>query len=86
MGRSFGEKGKILLLDNYSSESQKLAESFRQADSQIPVIVIEENDFLPENVLSIYDLIIDNYKNGKVKRTGRPKYFNFQALGQIHRL
>lgn len=67
---------KIVLLERYSSEGHRLYESFRQIDCEILVIVVEENDFLPESIVSIYDLVVGNYRDGEVKKVGKPKYFN----------
>lgn len=71
------ESGKIvLLLDNYSLKSQLLHESLQRTDENILAVVITEDNFLPENVLSIYDLMIGNYRNNTIRKEGKPKFFN----------
>ena len=44
----------VLLLDNYSLLSRRLHESIQKVESEILVIVITEDNFLPDNVMSIY--------------------------------
>ena len=44
----------ILLLDNYNEESRKLHDSFKKAGFNGVVIVIEENGFLPNGVISLF--------------------------------
>lgn len=66
----------VLLLDNYSSMSRLLHESLQRTEGEILAIVITEDNFLPENVLSIYDLIIGNERNNTIRKEGRPKFFN----------
>ncbi len=66
----------VLLLDDYSMSNRRLHESLQHVNNSILAIVIAENDFLPESVLSIFDLMIGNYRNGKMRNIGKPKYFN----------
>ena len=65
----------ILLFDRYTVESRCLHESVKQLKADCLAIVIEEDDFLPEDVLSVYDLILGNYNNGVIN-TGKPRYYN----------
>ena len=44
----------VLLLDHYGEDSKLLHQSFRSAGFTGPVIVIEDNGFLPEDVISAY--------------------------------
>ena len=44
-------KDIILLFDNYGTDSQSLHTSFRLAGFQFPAAVIEDNGFLPEDVI-----------------------------------
>lgn len=66
----------VLLLDNYSLRSRMLHESFMQMNQDTLAIVITEDNFLPKNVLSIYDLMIGNYSNNAIRENGKPKFFN----------
>lgn len=71
------ESGKIILLFNsYTLKSKYLHESFVLGDYEVLAIVVEEDDFLPKNVVSVYDLILGNYSNEKIINTGKPRYFN----------
>lgn len=65
----------VLLLDNYSSDSQRLRTSFQKAGYRIPTVVIEEDGYLPEDVLSVFGFFLGNYKEAK-NIPGRPRYFN----------
>lgn len=66
----------VLLLDNYSLTSRLLHESLQQVEEGTLAIVVAEDNFLPENVLSIYDLMIGNYRNNAIRKEGKPRFFN----------
>lgn len=68
-------KDTILLFDNYGPDSQSLHTSFRLAGFQFPAAVIEDNGFLPEDVISAYGFFLGNYKE-VLGDKARPKYFN----------
>ena len=76
MERYIGAGKIVLLFDRYNSKSRLLHESFLQSGYDVPAISMEENDFLPVNVISIYDLMLGYYRNGKSAKIGKPKYFN----------
>lgn len=65
----------VLLLDNYSSYSHNLRYSFHKAGLCCPTVVIEDDGFLPEDVLSVYGFFLGNFK-GEKGVPGKPKYFN----------
>lgn len=65
----------ILLLDNYSLDSQNLHTSFQMAGKDYPAVVIEDDGFLPENVMSVFGFFLGDYKEGK-NIPGEPRYFN----------
>lgn len=65
----------VLLFDDYGIESQNLHTSFLMADLDFPVIVIEDNGFLPENVISVYGYYLGDYKE-VAGLPGKPLYFN----------
>ena len=52
----------VLLLDDYSSDSQKLHQSFRLAGYEYPAAVIEDDGFLPEGVMSVYGFFLGDFK------------------------
>ena len=65
----------ILLLDDYGERSGMLHQSFRSAGFKGPVIVIEDNGFLPEDAISVYQYFCGNFqKNSKVP--GKARFFN----------
>ena len=65
----------VLLLDNYSSYSHNLRYSFHKAGFCCPTVVVEDDGFLPEDVLSVYGFFIGNFK-GEKGVPGKPRYFN----------
>ena len=65
----------VLLLDNYGEESELLYLSFRKAGFAGPVIVIEDNGFLPEDVISVYQYFCGDFRNS-TKVPGKARYFN----------
>ena len=65
----------ILLLDDYGESSNMLHQSFRSAGFKEPVIVIEDNGFLPEDVISVYQYFCGDFrKSGKAP--GKARFFN----------
>lgn len=69
MEGSFMLKDIILLFERYSPDSRRLHESFLRAGCECSAVVLEEDDFLPEGVMSVYDIFL-GYREGK------PKFFN----------
>lgn len=65
----------ILFFDRYSDGSRKLHESFRISGCEYPVLVIEEDGFLPEGVRSIYGYFLKNFE-----LKGSPKRYNDISL------
>ena len=65
----------ILLFDSYSQDSKRLYDSFRLAGCECSAVVLEENDFLPEEVMSAYDLFL-GYYGEKGKSLGKARFFN----------
>ena len=52
----------VLLFDNYFQDSQNLHASFRQAGYECPAVVIEDDGFLPEDVISIYGFFLGDFR------------------------
>lgn len=75
MEEPFMLRDTILLFDRYSWDSQRLHESFLRAGCECSAVVLEENDFLPEGVMSVYDMILGYYEE-KGKELGKPRFFN----------
>lgn len=65
----------VLLLDHYSLESRNLRISFEKAGYRCPTVVVEDDGFLPDDVLSVYGFFLGNFA-GEKGVPGRPKYFN----------
>lgn len=65
----------ILLFDSYSSDSKRLHDSFRMSGCECSAVVLEENDFLPDEVMSVYDLFL-GYYGEKGNSLGKPRFFN----------
>jgi accessory Sec system glycosyltransferase GtfB len=73
-----GERFKsdiVLLFDNYGQESQNLHTSFQLAGCNLPAVVIEDDGFLPDEVLSVYGFFLGSFRENPAV-PGRPRYFN----------
>lgn len=66
----------VLLLDNYAQESALLHDSLRLAGFTGPVLVVEDDGFLPEDVISIYQYFSGDFFRPGGASTGKPLYFN----------
>ena len=75
MERSSGLTDTVLLLDNYGEESGLLHQSFRKAGFTGPVIVIGDDGFFPEDVISVYQYFCGDFRESD-KVPGRARYFN----------
>ncbi|MCI5903134.1 MAG: accessory Sec system glycosylation chaperone GtfB [Blautia sp.] len=75
MGKNINSDEIVLLFDYYSTDSRDLQESFRKAGYDCPVVVIEEDGFLPDGVLSVFGYFLGSFENG-THIPGRPRYFN----------
>lgn len=65
----------VLLLDNYGEDSEMLHLSFRRAGFTGPVVVIEDDGFFPEDVISVYQYFCGDFReSGRVP--GKARYFN----------
>lgn len=65
----------VLLFDNYELDSENLHKSFQMAGKDYPTVVIEDDGFLPENVMSVFGFFLGDFKNAK-NIPGKPRYFN----------
>lgn len=66
----------VLLLDNYGEEAGMLHQSFRNAGFDGPVLVIEDDGFFPEDVISVYQYFCGDFKEsdealGKARDSSR---------------
>lgn len=75
MGGNIKSDDIILLFDQYSSDSRNLHESFRAAGKNYPAAVIEDNGFLPEDVMSVYGFFLGDFASAP-GTFGKPRYFN----------
>lgn len=75
MEKGHAMKDTVLLLDHYDERAQLLHQSFRSAGFTGPVVVIEDNGFFPEDVISVYQYFCGDFsKSGRVP--GKARYFN----------
>lgn len=65
----------VLLMDNYGPDSQSLHSSLKLAGIEIQSAVIEEDGFLPGDVMSAYGFFLGDFRK-KMGKAARPKYFN----------
>lgn len=65
----------VLLFDNYGPDSQSLHTSFQAAGFPYPAVVIEDNGFLPDDVMSVYGFFLGDFKKVYGEKA-RPKFFN----------
>ena len=75
MEENRGMTDAVLLLDNYGECSQMLHQSFRNAGFTGPVIVIEDDGFIPEDVISVYQYFCGDFRKSD-KGLGKARYFN----------
>ena len=75
MGSFIERKGVILLLDNYLQEGKDLYTSFSLTGKEFLTVVIEDDGFLPEEVVSLYGYFLGDFKSESTI-WGRPRYFN----------
>lgn len=73
MGKA-SESDLVLLLHRYDIKSRLLRNSFINSDINITTLVIEDEGFLPENVLSVYGYFLGWNDRKDLKKS--PKYFN----------
>jgi len=70
-----GGLNTVLLLDNYGEESRLLHQSFKAAGYRGKVVVINDDGFLPEDVISLYRYFLGPVK-GQNNVPGIPRFFN----------
>lgn len=75
MGNDNTANDVVVLLDNYNNDSQNLHTSFRLSGLEYPVVVIEEDGFLPDDVMSVFGYFLGDFKANK-QLPGKPRYFN----------
>ena len=75
MGNYIEPDNIVLLFDNYLADSQSLHTSFKMAGKHYPVAVIEDDGFLPDDVISVYGFFLGDFK-ASGKHPGKPRYFN----------
>lgn len=75
MEKARGLTDAVLLLDNYGETSNMLHQSFRNAGFTGPVVVIEDDGFLPEDVISVYQCFCGDFRKSTAA-PGKARYFN----------
>lgn len=75
MGRNNQSEQIVLLFDYYGQGSKDLHTSFKRAGYDFPAVVIEDDGFLPEDVISVFNFFLGDFKTRK-GIPGKPRYFN----------
>ena len=65
----------ILLFDTYSTESRDLHTSFKLTGQNYLAVVLQDDGFLPEDVVSVYSYFLGDFKDVE-GIAGKPRYFN----------
>lgn len=73
--------GITLLFDTFSGESKNLLESFKNAGAAFHAAVIEDDGFLPDDVMSVYGFFLGDYRKAD-SLPGKPLYFNQIQISQ----
>lgn len=75
MGECVKQENVVLLFDDYNTDSQSLHASFQSVGCSYPTIVIEDNGFLPDDVISVYGFFLGDFRKSDLSFR-RPRYFN----------
>ena len=65
----------VLLLDDYSTAARMLHTSFKEAGIDVTPVVIGDDGFLPEDVISVFGYFLGNFATSE-QSEGKPRYFN----------
>lgn len=71
MGQAVERNDMILLLDYYNTYSEELFHSFQRAGYDCPVVVIEDDGFLPDGVQSVFGFFMGDFSKVKGVRDDR---------------
>lgn len=75
MGNVNKPKDIILILDHYDAEARNLHESLKSVKCQCPTIVVYDDGYVPDDVVSLFGYFLGDYKTAE-DYLGRPRYFN----------
>ena len=75
MGNLTKIENVVLLFDVYNQDSQNLHTSFKLAGKEYHAAVIDDDGFLPDDVISVYGYFLGEFSKGE-KVPGKPRYFN----------
>lgn len=75
MEKLIERKELILLLDTFSQEAKDLYTSFQLSQNKYLTIVIEEDGFLPDGVISLYGFFLGDFEKEKTLPQ-KPRFFN----------
>lgn len=76
MERADSFDGIVLLLDDYSAESKKLHTSFKLSEIEVTTLVINDDGFIPDDVISVYNVLLGDFSEHNSDIPGKPRYFN----------
>lgn len=75
MGKDIKVENVVLLFDSYSLDSQNLHTSFKLAGKNYTAIAIDDDGFLPDDVMSVVGFFLGDFKK-EGNHPGKPRYFN----------
>lgn len=75
MGETYKSDNIAVLIDSFSTDGKSLYESFRLAGNDCPIAVIDDDGFLPDDVISVYGYFLGDFSKSE-KVPGKPRYFN----------
>ncbi len=82
----------VLLFDSYSAESQNLHKSFKMSGKAHRAVVIEDDGFLDDGVISVFGSFLEGIDEGKARYFNQiivPKYWEISGNntnGKVHNL
>lgn len=65
----------LLLMDVFSEESERLYTSLKQSGLKFQAVVLQDDGFLPEGILSVYGFFLGDYKHAR-NSLQKPRFFN----------
>ena len=66
------EQKIILLMDYFNKGSQDLVDSFKNAGIDFQAVVINDEGFLPDDVINVFEFYLGDFS----EKNQKPRYFN----------
>lgn len=80
-GMDQGRHGMVIAADRYTDDTEKLRETVRRLDSDVKTVVLEEDGFLPDGILSPYGYFIYGQNEGDMEE--KELYYNFLEVPEF---